>query len=218
MLWTSERISRFRPKRQIADDASECCRRWPSAPLRGCPCPAFSRSDIPHGRSTSSSACSPRMAWIASSKKSRAMYRSRARRADRADVRRGRSMAVSSLARRRRAARQGRRCERDHKRRSHSPVLPDAVGRGQGSGNLLSQRRCFTGIAPGQAPPPALIGPPTFHNEIGALRMKGERLLAADIPCGLDGAKVALQQERSDWQAHSDQTELDCRWEARRAG
>lgn len=58
----------------------------------------------------------------------------------------------------------------------------------------------------------------TFHNEIGALRMKGERLLAADIPCGLDGAKVALQQERSDWQAHSDQGELDCRWEARCAG
>ena len=45
----------------------------------------------------------------------------------------------------------------------------------------------------------------TFQNEIGALRMKGERLLAADIPHGLDGAKVALQQERSDWQAHSDQ-------------
>lgn len=35
MSWTSERISRFRPKRQIADDASECCHRWPSPPLRG---------------------------------------------------------------------------------------------------------------------------------------------------------------------------------------
>jgi hypothetical protein len=35
--------------------------------------------------------------------------------------------------------------------------------------------------------------------------MKAVRLLAADIPCGLVGAKVALQQEWSDWQAHSDQ-------------
>ena len=42
--------------------------------------------------------------------------------------------------------------------------------------------------------------------------MKAERLLATDIPCGLDGAKVALQQERSDWQAHSDQGHLGCHW------
>ena len=61
-----------------------------------------------------------------------------------ADVRGGRSMAVSSLARRRRPAGQRRRSERDHQRRSHSPALPDAMGRGQGSGNHLSQRGCFT--------------------------------------------------------------------------
>ena len=48
----------------------------------------------------------------------------------------------------------------------------------------------------------------TFQNEIGALRVKAVRLLAADIPCGLVGAKVALQQEWSDWQAHSDQGDL----------
>jgi Protein of unknown function, DUF488 len=77
-------------------------------------------------------------------KKSGAMYRSCERRADRADVRGGRSMAVSSLARRRRPAGQRRRCERDHQWRSHSPALPHAMGRGQGSDNHLSQRGCFT--------------------------------------------------------------------------
>ena len=77
-------------------------------------------------------------------KKSGAMYRSCERRADRADVRGGRSMAVSSLARRRRPAGQRRRRERDHQRRSHSAALPDAMGRGQGSGNHLSQRGRFT--------------------------------------------------------------------------
>jgi hypothetical protein len=58
----------------------------------------------------------------------------------------------------------------------------------------------------------------SFQNEIGVLRMKGERLLPADIPRGFDGAKVALYQGRSCWQAHSDQDDLGCRWEARCAG
>ena len=58
----------------------------------------------------------------------------------------------------------------------------------------------------------------TFQNEIAALRMKGERLLPARHSPAFGGVNVALHQERSCWQAHSDQDDLGCRWEARCAG
>ena len=106
-------------------------------------------------------------------KKPGAVYRSREGRADRPDVRGGRSMAVSSLACRRRPAGQRRSRERDHQRHSYSAALPDALGRGQGSSNHLSQRE----LPPCKTHPPALIE----STEDGPSFMTATGLSAASI-------------------------------------
>ena len=103
-------------------------------------------------------------------KKSRSMYRSRARRADRAHVRGGRSMAVSSLARRRRPARQRHRRERDYQRHSRSFALVDAVGRGNGTNHHLSRRdrvhrnRPLDSAPAGADPSPELLTSRWLHS------------------------------------------------------
>ena len=58
----------------------------------------------------------------------------------------------------------------------------------------------------------------TFQNEIAALRMKGEQPLSARHSPAFGGVKVALQTGESDRQAHSDQGDLGCHWEACCAG